>query len=163
MDHTVSYIPILACHLLPVVLFGHIIMKKNYIRKVTFCYYQIFLECQSFITVCTRQQQSNANCIRHIYWGSLSDFVCSNLLLWFDIFWEQVFTQKHGFLICWALYYSKSKSLVALSASNLLGWSGVWSYIWGIFSRFPLSSRQFDLGKGSIEKKRFLSGIARIT
>ena len=64
--------------------FWSIFFMKNNIRKVTFCYYQIFLECQSFITVCTRQQQSNANCIRHIYIGGHFGFCLlqSITLIW---------------------------------------------------------------------------------
>ena len=64
--------------------------EKKYPKSHILLLSKIHRISQSFITVCTRQQQSNANCIRHIYWGPLSDFVCSNPLLWFDLFWEQV-------------------------------------------------------------------------
>ena len=143
MDHTVSYIPILACHLLPVVLFGLIVMRKQY-RKSHVLLLSNILRISEFYH-CMYQTTTIKRKLHQTYILGVTFWFCllqSITLIWPYLETSLKFLHKSMdfSFVEHEINYSKSKSLVALDSSNPFGWIGVWSLIYMVdFFLLPLT------------------------
>ena len=78
--------------------------KKN-IRKFTFCYYQKFIEYHRVLSLYVPDNNNQTQIASDIYIGG-HFLILSAPIHYFDLTFFgnklKVFTQKHGFFICWA-------------------------------------------------------------